>query len=216
MEKNMEAIRELLTVARHLDEKKILNAIEGNVSLKRDGLIYVTPSGKNKAFLTEDMVAVVDEEGNQLGGSCAPTSELKLHLNVYRMRKDIGGIVHAHPTYLTAYAVCGLPVRTRAYPEMMTVYGSFEVAGYGRPGTDDICREIEPLLQKSNVILLENHGALAVGPDLMQAMNHMEAAEAIAEVLAAARLVGKEKELPEEECKVLFSMHEKKQRETIS
>lgn len=215
MEKNMEAVQELLLVARHLDEKKILNAIEGNISLKRDGLIYVTPSGKNKAFLTEDMVAVVDEEGRQLAGSCRPTSELKLHLQVYRMRRDVGGIVHAHPPYLTAYAVCGLPVRTKAYAEMMTVYGSFEVAPYGRPGTDDIYRGVEPLLQKSDVVLLENHGALAVGPNVLQAMNHMESAEAIAEVLTKARLVGKDKYLPEEECEVLFSMHDKKQKETL-
>ena len=73
MERNMEAVRELLEAARHLDEKGILNAIEGNVSLRRDGLIYVTPSGKNKAFLTEDMIAVVDEDGNQLYGNCRPS-----------------------------------------------------------------------------------------------------------------------------------------------
>ena len=212
MKKSMEAIREILLVAKRLDEKKILNAIEGNISLKRDGLIYVTPSGKNKAFLTEDMIAIVDEEGNQVGGCCKPTSELKLHLQVYRMREDIGGIVHAHPPYLTAHAVCGLPVRTKAYPEMMVMYGSFEVAGYGRPGTDDICREVEPLLQKSNVVLLENHGALAVGPDVVQAMNHMEAAEAIAEVLTMAKLVGKEKDLSPEECEALLALHAEKQR----
>ena len=135
MERNMEAVRELLEAARHLDEKGILNAIEGNVSLRRDGLIYVTPSGKNKAFLTEDMIAVVDEDGNQLYGSCRPSSELKLHLQVYRTRREVGGVVHAHPTCLAAHAVCGLPIRTKAYAELLTVYGSFEVAPYGRPGS---------------------------------------------------------------------------------
>lgn len=212
---NADAVRELITAAKHLDQKGIVNAIEGNISLRRDGLIYVTPSGKNKAFLTEDMIAVVDENGNQLAGTCRPTSELKMHLQVYQMRKDVNGIVHAHPACLAAHAVCGLPVRTKAYAELMTVYGSFEVAPYGRPGTDDIWKGIEPLLRNSNVILLENHGALAVGPDVMQAMNHMEAAEAIARVLITSRLLGKEKELPEEECKALFSIHEKNQKESI-
>ncbi len=212
----MEAVRELMAAAKHLDEKGILNAIEGNVSLKRDGLIYVTPSGKNKAFLTEDMIAVVDEDGNQLAGSCKPTSELKLHLHVYKTRKDVGGVVHAHPTCLAAHAICGLPVRTKAYAELMTVYGSFEVAPYGRPGTDDIWKGIGPLLQKSDVILLENHGALAVGPSVLQAMNHMEAAEAIARVVTTAKLIGREKELPEEECRALLSMQEKNQKESIS
>ena len=204
-----EAIQEVLTVARRLDEKKILNAIEGNISVKRDGLIYITPSGKNKAFLTEDMIAVLDETGNQIGGSCKPSSEMRLHLHVYRERPDVGGVVHAHPRFLTAYAVCGVPVRTKAYPEMMSVYGSFEVAAYGRPGTDEICREVGSLLQERDVILLENHGALSVGPDVIQAMNHMEAAEAIAEVLTLSRLVGKEKELPKEECEAIFLAYKK-------
>lgn len=167
MEISAEAVRELLTAAKHLDQKGIVNAIEGNVSLKRDGLIYVTPSGKNKAFLA-------------------------------------------------AHAVCGLPVRTKAYAELMTVYGSFEVAPYGRPGTDDIWKGAEPLLRSSDVILLENHGALAVGPDVLQAVNHMEAAEAIARVLITSRLLGKEKDLPEEECKALLSIHEKNQIKTVS
>ena len=216
MERNMEAVRELLEAARHLDEKGILNAIEGNVSLRRDGLIYVTPSGKNKAFLTEDMIAVVDEDGNQLYGNCRPSSELKLHLQVYRTRREVGGVVHAHPTCLAAHAVCGLPIRTKAYAELLTVYGSFEVAPYGRPGTDDIWKGIGPLLEKSSVILLENHGALAVGSDVRQAMNHMEAAEAIAKVLVTARLLGKEKELPEEECEALLSIQKENQRNLIS
>jgi len=205
-----EAIKEVLLVAKRLDEKKILNAIEGNISVKRDGLVYITPSGKNKAFLTEDMIAVLDEKGNQLGGSFPASSEMRLHLEAYGARPDIHGVVHAHPPYLTAYAVCGLPVRTKAYPEMMSVYGSFEVAAYGRPGTDAICREVVPLLQERNVILLENHGALAVGSDVIQAMNYMEAAEAIAEVLTIARMVGKEKELPKEECQALLFAHVRK------
>ena len=127
-----------------------------------------------------------------------------------------GRVVHAHPTCLAAHAVCGLPIRTKAYAELLTVYGSFEVAPYGRPGTDDIWKGIGPLLEKSSVILLENHGALAVGPDVRQAMNHMEAAEAIAKVLVTARLLGKEKELPEEECEALLSIQKENQRNLIS
>ena len=123
MQGDISAVREVLLVARRLDEKKLLNAVEGNISLKRNGLIYVTPSAMNKAFLTEEMIAVTDEDGNQIGGKYKATSELRLHVLTYRMREDIGGIVHAHPPYLTAHAVCGKPVETRAYPEMMFKYG---------------------------------------------------------------------------------------------
>ena len=208
MQGDISAVREVLLVARRLDEKKLLNAVEGNISLKRNGLIYVTPSAMNKAFLTEEMIAVTDEDGNQIGGNYKATSELRLHVLTYRMREDIGGIVHAHPPYLTAHAVCGKPVETRAYPEMMFKYGSFQVAPYGRPGTDDIVRGLKPLLKKSDVALLENHGAIAVGPDALEAMNNMEAAEAIAKVLTIAKLVGTEKDLPEKECSHLMAGHE--------
>ncbi|MCI8374789.1 MAG: class II aldolase/adducin family protein [Lachnospiraceae bacterium] len=211
MQIDKDAIREILLVAKRLDEKQLLNAVEGNISIKRDGLIYVTPSAKNKAFLTEDMIAITDLDGNQVGGSLKATSELRLHVLTYRMREDIGGIVHAHPPYLTAHAVCGMPVETRAYPEMMFKYGRIEVAGYGRPGTDDICRDLGPILEHSNVALLENHGAIALGPDAIEAMNNIEAAEAIAKVLTIARQVGKEKELPMEECRHLLSLHEEQQ-----
>lgn len=211
MQIDKDAIREILLVAKRLDEKQLLNAVEGNISIKRDGLIYVTPSAKNKAFLTEDMIAITDLDGNQVGGSLKATSELRLHVLTYRMREDIGGIVHAHPPYLTAHAVCGMPVETRAYPEMMFKYGRIEVAGYGRPGTDDICRDPGPILEHSNVALLENHGAIALGPDAIEAMNNIEAAEAIAKVLTIARQVGKEKELPMEECRHLLSLHEEQQ-----
>ena len=207
MQGDIGAIREVLMVAKRLDEKKLLNAVEGNISLKRDGFIYVTPSAMNKAFLTEEMIAITDLEGNQVGGNYKATSELRLHVLTYRIRENIGGIVHAHPPYLTAHAVCGKPIETKAYPEMMFKYGRFEVAGYGRPGTDDICRDLEPILQHTEVALLENHGAIAVGPDAIEAMNNMEAAEAIAKVLTVAKLVGKEKDLPEEECRHLLKQH---------
>ena len=211
MQIDKDAVREILLVAKRLDEKQLLNAVEGNISIKRGGLIYVTPSAKNKAFLTEEMIAVTDLEGNQIGGTLKATSELRLHVLTYQMMEDIGGIVHAHPSYLTAHAVCGRPVETRAYPEMMFKYGRIEVAGYGRPGTDDICRDLGPILKHSNVALLENHGAIAVGPDAIEAMNNMEAAEAIAKVLTISKLVGTQKDLPEEECRHLLSQHEEQQ-----
>lgn len=94
---------------------------------------------------------------------------------------------------------------------MMFKYGRIEVAGYGRPGTDDICRDLGPILKHSNVALLENHGAIAVGPDAIEAMNNMEAAEAIAKVLTISKLVGTQKDLPEEECRHLLSQHEEQQ-----
>ena len=202
-----QAIQDVLTVAQRLDSKGILNAIEGNISVREGDYVYITPSGKNKAFLTEEMVAVLDMDGNQVGGSCKASSEYKLHLHAYKLRPDVGGIVHAHPPYMTAHALCGQPIRTNAYPEMIIVYGSIEVASYGRPGTDEIYRDIGPLLEKGNVLLLENHGALSVGQTVIDAMNALEAAEASTRILTLAQQVGTPKDLPNEECDALWQMY---------
>ena len=207
MDFNSDAIQAVLTVAKRLDEKGILNAVEGNISVRYDNLVYITPSGQNKAFLTPDMISILDMDGNQVGGCCKASSEYKLHLHTYKARPDVCGVIHAHPTYLTAHALCGKPVRSEAYPELIVVYGSIEVAAYGRPGTDDICKEVAPLLQKEDVILLENHGALSVGKTVFDAMNAMEAAEASARVLTVAGQVGTIKNLSNQECDALWQIH---------
>ena len=204
------AIRDVLTVAKRLDEKGILNAVEGNISVREGDFVYITPSGKNKAFLTEEMIAILDLEGNQVGGKYKASSEHKLHLHSYKIRPDIKGVVHAHPSYLTAYALCGKPIKSNAYPEMIVVYGTIEVAAYGRPGTVDIYREVGPILERENVLLLENHGAMAVGEDVFEAMNILEAAEASARILTISNLVGKARDLSEKECEVLWQLHEQR------
>lgn len=212
MNLDVQAIRDVLAVGRRLDEKKILNAYEGNISVRSGDLVYITPSAKNKAFLTEAMVAVVDLNGNQVGGNCNASSEMKLHLHTYRIRDDIHGIVHAHTPFLTAHALCRKPVKTKAYPEMMMLYGDIGVAGYGRPGTDDVYKEIGPLLENTDVVLLANHGAMAVGDTVFDAMNNLEAAEASAKILTLAKLVGDPVDLPDDECAALLAQHRARRR----
>lgn len=204
-----EMIAEILRVAKRLDEKNLVNAFEGNISAKKDGLIYITPTGKNKAFLTEDMIAVVDECGKQTGGKYKPTSELPMHMETYTIREGIGGVVHCHPTFLTAYALCNKPVETRAYPEMMGNFHLFQVAPYGRPGTEDILKGAIPILEHEDIVILGNHGVLAVGETVLDAMNKIEAAEAITKTVFVANILGKQADLSPEECEFFFSLNRK-------
>lgn len=197
---NMDALREVLAVAKRLDEKTLVNTCEGNISTKVDGKIYITPTARNKGLLTEDMIAVV-EDGKQVAGTCKPTSELPMHTEAYTIRDDIGGIVHCHPPYLTAYALANKEVFTRAYPEMMGNFKKFQVAPYGRPGTDKILAGAIPIIQAGNdVVLLANHGVLVVGKTVTDAMNKCEAAEAIAKTLFLTAQLGGEVPLSDEEC----------------
>lgn len=209
-ELDFEAIREVMAVSKRLDEKGMVNAFEGNISTKskKDGYIYITPTGKNKALYTEDMIAVIDEKCEWIGGSCKPTSELPMHFNTYKMRggKSIGGVVHAHPVFLTAYSLCLKEVDTRAYPEMMGNFKKFQVAPYGRPGEPDIYEEAKPYFEAGqDIVILGNHGVLVVGETTTDAMNKLEAAESIATTLYYANKIGTQKDLDPEECEMFFN-----------
>ena len=207
-----ELINQVLAVAKRLDEKNLVNAFEGNISAKKDGIVYITPTGKNKAFLTEEMIAVINEKGEQIGGNCKPTSELPMHLETYGIREDIGGVVHCHPTFLTAHAICNRPVETKGYPEMMANFRIFEVAPYGRPGTEKILKGAIPIFAHSDVVLLGNHGVLSVGRTVEDAMNKVEAAEAITKALYYANALGHPLDLSPDECKHFYDIYDSKYR----
>lgn len=196
---NRELIQEVMAVAKRLDEKNLVNTFEGNISAKKDGMIYITPTTKNKALLTEEMIAVIDEEGRQIGGNSKPTSELPMHMAAYKLKDNIGGVVHCHPTFMTAYAICNIPVTTKAYPEMMGNFDTFEIVPYGRPGTEEILRGADRLFDHGDIVLLGNHGVLAVGATVTDAMNKVEAAEAITKTLFFTNMLGTQVDLPQED-----------------
>ena len=204
---DVKAIQEVIQVAKRLDDKGLVNAFEGNVSIMRDGYLYITPSGKSKATLTEDMIAVFDSEGNQVSGRFNASSELKMHRAVYGMRDNIGGIVHAHTPFLSAYAICAKPFESFAHAEMLWDHKRVEVVPYGRPGSDDIYKGADKIFQKGrDICLLANHGVLAVGEDVFAALNKLESVENACRICTIAKLVGEPANLPEEEVQLLLSL----------
>ena len=194
-----EIIEEIIKVAKRMDTLQMMNVYSGNISVYDDGLLYVTPTTKSKADYTPDMIAVIDDEGNQIAGTCKPTSEYKMHRAIYPLRDDIHAVIHTHSPFLTAFAVDSMPVKCDGYAEAIMLLGEVPVAPYGQPGTTEIYKGVEPLIQDHNVVLLENHGVLAVGDTLEKAAFRAEGAEAVAKVIAYAKLLGTPKPIPEEE-----------------
>lgn len=209
---NRELIKEVMSVARRLDEKNLVNTFEGNISAREGDKIYITPTTRNKALLTEEMIAVIDAKGNQIGGNCKPTSELPMHRMTYTLRDNIGGVVHCHPTFMTAHAICNIPVTTDAYPEMMGNFDTFEIVPYGRPGTEEILHGAKEIFAHADIVLLGNHGVLAVGETVTDAMNKVEAAEAITKTLFFANMLGKQVPLPKEDIEHFRQLWEAKWR----
>jgi L-fuculose-phosphate aldolase len=189
--------RDLVEVCRRLHDRRLLGAGEGNVScrLSRD-LLLVTPSGANKGHLRPADLVVVDLSGKKVRGRGRASTELLMHLAAYTARPDVLAVVHAHPLTAVAFTVAGLDPPNDLLPEAVLVLGRIAVAPFATPGTDEVPRSLAPFWSGHQVILLERHGALALGRDLFQAFDRMETLERVCEVAAAARALGRCEPLP--------------------
>jgi L-fuculose-phosphate aldolase len=203
---NQEAINDVLEAAHMMDRKGLMSTFEGNISVKRDGLLYITPTQTSKGSLTAAMIAVYDELGGQVAGELKASSELSMHRALYGMREGIGAVAHAHPPYLTAHAICHKAVTADCYPEFLALFSEIPVAPYGAPGSHDIYAGVIPLIQDHYVVLLANHGALAIGSTAAKACARLEAAEASAAILDLANRIGSPVPLGEAEIKRILSV----------
>jgi L-fuculose-phosphate aldolase len=184
--------RDLVEVCRRLHDRRLIGAGEGNVScrLGRDRLL-VTPSGVGKGFLRPSDLVVVDASGKRIRGRGRPSTELLMHLAAYAARPDAGAVVHAHPLTAIAFTVAGVAPPNDLLPEAVLVLGRIAVAPFATPGTDEVPRSLSPFWNGHDVILLERHGALALGRDLFQAFDRMETLERVCEVAVQARALGR-------------------------
>ena len=189
--------RDLVEVCRRLHDRRLIGAGEGNVScrLGPDRLL-VTPSGASKGYLRPAELAVVDLQGRKIRGRGRPSTELLMHLAAYAARPDVGAVVHAHPLTAVAFTVAGVAPPNDLLPEAVLVLGRIAVAPFATPGTDEVPDSLSPFWKGHDVILLERHGALALGSDLFQALDRMETLERVCEVAARARALGACEPLP--------------------
>lgn len=196
---DIEVIREIIRVAGEMEEMKLVNTFEGNLSILKDGLMYITPARTRKSILTEEMIAVFDESDIQIHGTKKPSSEKIMHKGAYTVRDDIKAVIHCHSPYLTAHAICNVPLDYKCHPEILFHFKDIPVAPYGQPGTNAIIDNARPYLANRNLVLLGNHGVLAVGSTLEKAFQRIEAAEKFAFIISICRGVGKLTEIPQSE-----------------
>ena len=152
-------------------------ANDGNVSAKLDdGTILATPTGMSKSFITPDKLIRIDSKGNVLEAAegLRPSSEIKMHLRCYDKRDDVMSVIHAHPPGATGFAVAHKAMDMYNMIEDVAAIGAVPLTPYGTPSTTEVPDAIEPYLEEHDVMLLENHGALAVGSDVITAFYRME------------------------------------------
>ena len=186
-------------------------ANDGNVSVKLDdGTYWITPSGISKSFITPEKLIRVDADMNKLEGlpELKPSSEMKMHMRCYAERPDVGAVVHAHPATATGFAVANKPLDKYSMIETVIAIGSIPVTPYGTPSTYEVPDAIAPYLAKHDVLLLQNHGALTVGCDLITAYYRMETLELYAKISLTAHLLGGAKEIPRPQIDQLLDLRE--------
>ncbi len=198
----------ILEVGRRLYDKGYVAANDGNISVRlADGRVLTTPTGYSKGFMEADSLAVVDLEGHAVSGAKA-SSELPLHLFIYKARPDVMAVVHAHPPYATGFATAGVALDKCVLAEIIVTMGSIPLAKYGTPSTDELPKSIEPYIQTCDALLLTNHGVVTVGKDLMDAQFKMERVEHSAHILFNARALGGETVLSKDEVTKLYGLRD--------
>ncbi|MEZ4650802.1 MAG: class II aldolase/adducin family protein [Candidatus Eisenbacteria bacterium] len=187
-----EQIDLFLEIGRRLDAKGWVAANDGNLSVREaDGTFLVTASGAPKGYLRRNQILRVDADGKLLAGEGRPSSELDLHLTIYRERPDVSAVVHAHPPVSTAYAVAREPLDACVLPELVLTLGRIPIAPYATPGTPDLGASVVDPIRTHDAVLLANHGAVTAGKDLESAYFTMERVEHGARILLYAHLLGR-------------------------
>jgi L-fuculose-phosphate aldolase len=187
-----EVARAIVLCCRRLWQAGLIAGQDGNVSVRyRPDRVLVTPQGLLKSDLAPGDLVEVGLDGSHLGGSRLASTELDLHLRVYRRRPDCGAVVHAHPPAATGFAVAGEGIPADVLPEVAVLVGHVPLVPYATPGTPALGDAVEPFLGAHDAVLLANHGALAWGADLARARIRMESLEHAARILLAARSLGR-------------------------
>ena len=206
MAKTEQQLREeIIHVGRLMFEKGWVAANDGNITLRLgEGYLLATPTGVCKGMMRPEDLIVCDLDGGKVRGERERTTEMAMHLTIYRMRSDINSVVHAHPPVATGFAAAGRALNVGLLPEIVISLGSVPLADYGLPGTPALTAGMLPYISKYDALLMANHGAVSYGEDVWQAYFRMEMVEHFARIMLVAELLGGAKALPRAEVQKLF------------
>lgn len=208
LNKSNEIKKEIVKYAKILDNKGLVNSVEGNISIldRETNELYITPSGTRKSFLNEDMIAVL-KDGKQISGSAKHSSEYLLHIEALKARPDCNAVAHVHAPYLTAYAYCGKDIELNCSTTFSLLFKKIPCLPYGEPGTVHISDGIDKEIVNSDIVLLGNHGVVSVGKTLEDAIKIIEATEEVLKIYEITKSIGPVKDIPSDKLEQLLNNH---------
>src|SRR5262245_27380134 len=193
-------LAEIVEVGRRLYARGYTASNDGNSSVRLEGgRLLMTPKSVCKGFMSVEMMCITDLDGKKLAGERDPSSEMQMHLEVYRQRPEVKAVVHAHPPIATGFAVAGIPLDRAVLAEVVTTLGSVPIAEYATPSTKELPDAVRKYVKAHDGMLLANHGALTLGSDVFAAYYKMETIEHFAKISLVARLLGGERLLSRDE-----------------
>ncbi|MDF2569189.1 MAG: mtnB [Sporomusa sp.] len=207
-----ECKQQICEIGKRMYDSGFVASNDGNISVRlSEHVIITTPTGVSKGFMIPEMLIKVDLEGNVFKGSDTwrPSSEVKMHLRVYKDRPDVQAVVHAHPPYATTFAIARTPLNKPLVAEAIVTLGCVPVAEYGTPSTNEVPDAVAGYLEHFDAVLLANHGALAWGDDLVTAYHKLESVEFYAKLTFLSAQLGGAQELSLEEIEKLYEIRKK-------
>jgi L-fuculose-phosphate aldolase len=202
--------QDICEIGRRLYNKGFAAANDGNITVRvSEHEVLCTPTMHSKGFLKPDDIATIDMTGKQIAGHKKRSSEALLHLEIYRQRADVRSVVHCHPPHATAFAVAREPIPQCVLPEVEVFLGDVPITRYETPGGQQFADTILPFVNKSNVIILANHGTVSYGEDVERAYWWTEILDAYCRILMLARGLGRVNYFSEEKERELLDLKQK-------
>jgi L-fuculose-phosphate aldolase len=199
----------IVEIGKLLYERSYVVSSDGNVSVRLDeNTVLATPTMTCKGRMTEDCLALTYMDGKPLTDKKA-SSELAMHLLIYKMRPEIKAVCHAHPPHGTAFAVAGLAIDKPILSEVILTLGCVPLTDYGTPSTSELTEAMKPYVTHHNALLMANHGAVAYGDSLWQAFDRLETLEHTAKIAILAKTLGGAVDLPADAIEKLINIREK-------
>ena len=189
---------EIIETGKRLYNKGFVPGTSGNISIKHNDQILITPSGINLGELEFDDIVTIDSAGNFISGRGRQSSEYKLHVEIYKKRPDVSSVIHAHCPKATAFAVAGIDLNQPIIAEAVVMLGEIPVAEYATPSSDKLAIDTAKYFADHDCVLLANHGVAVAGKKLKDVYYKLETVELYAEIYLWSKLLGKSNILSDE------------------
>lgn len=197
--------QKIIAIGHQLYTKNLTFSTSGNISVKTEQGILITGSGTILGNLTEKDIILIDENGKELQEGKA-SSEKMLHVEIYKKRPDIKAIIHTHPVYLTTFAVCHETLKEPIMSENILYFEDIPVAPYAMPSSMELVHNTVEYLDTRDVVMMANHGAVAIADTLEKAFLKMETAEYYANVTLNTKIMGNPKNLSQKDVEDLINL----------